>query len=291
MSDEREISFGGGSWLTHALGAGGAVRVVIAEADEVADALRQAHGLSPTATRIATEATLAALLLSAHVKGQEKLTLQLGLSQPEARFIGEIDTDHRYRGRFSPSDLEQAAVQAGLRGLLLAVKHDGTREVYRGITRVEHDSITAALRGYLSESAQLHGVILTCVELDADGRVSRAVAALIERLAPQEGAESLTDDQFRDQFGGLERQGGAAALADLIAGRLQGERIRILEHRPVFWGCTCSRQRVLDTLGGLTSQELRAMADEDGGASVDCHFCNAHYEITAAELLTLCEGE
>ena len=260
------------------------VRVVLAEAAEVADALRQAHGLKDGATQIATEAALAALLLSAHAKGRERLTLQLALAVPEARFIGEIDPDHRFRGRFSPSRLGSEIDPAGLHGLLLAVKHDEDREVYRGVTAVEGTSIAGALRVYLRDSAQLHGVILLDVAVDDDGRVQRAVAALIERLAPQEGYESLSSEAFAAHFDQVE---GVEQLRELVDGKLAGDPIRILDRRPVFWGCSCSRSRVLDTLAGLGPDELRAMADEDDGASVDCHFCNAHYELSADELRAL----
>ncbi|TVQ93835.1 MAG: Hsp33 family molecular chaperone HslO [Deltaproteobacteria bacterium] len=288
MAQRSEISFQDGSWITHGLALGGAVRVVLAEAAEIADALRQAHGLKEGATQIATEAALAALLLSAHAKGRERLTLQLALVVPEARFIGEIDADHRFRGRFSPSRLGSEIDPIDLHGLLLAVKHDEDREVYRGVTAVEGTSIAGALRVYLRDSAQLHGIILVDVVVDDEGRVTRAVAALIERLAPQEGYESLSSEAFAANFAHVEGQ-DVDRLRELVAGNLAGEPIRVLDRRPVFWGCSCSRTRVLDTLAGLGPEELRAMADEDDGASVDCHFCNAHYEITADELRSMAE--
>ncbi len=283
MTDAPEIVPGGGSWITHALGAGGAVRVVVAEADEVADALREAHGLGPTAARLAAEATVAAFLLSAHAKGEERLTLQLALEEPKGRYIGEVDAQLRFRGRMSPAELPPGADVDALHGALLAAKHDGVREVYRGITPVHGTSVLGALRGYLRDSAQLHGVILGRVQV-RDGRVVHASGALIERLPPHDDYATLSASAFEERFGALVGAAGDAALDEILAGRLLGERLEVLEQRPVFWGCTCSAARVRDALRGLDPAELRAMADEDDGAQVDCHFCNARYTLSAAEL-------
>jgi molecular chaperone Hsp33 len=290
MTDSPEIVAGGGSWITHGLACGGAVRVVIAEADEVADALREAHHLSPDAARLAAEATVAAFLLSAHAKGGERLTLQLALDRPRCRFVGEVDADHRFRGRLSPSELPAGFDRADLHGLLLAAKHDGHREVYRGVTLVDHASVIGALRGYMRDSAQLHGVLLCAVTVGADGRVLRAAGALLERMPPSGDLPSLDADAFAARFAALEGDGEEAAVQALLEGDLGGERVAILEQRPVFWGCSCSRGRVLDALSGLAPEELRSMADADGGAKVDCHFCNASYALTAAELRELADA-
>lgn len=284
MSSGPEIDPLGGSWITHGLVADGAARLVLAEAAEVADALRQAHGLDRTATELAAQATIAAFLLSAHVKGEERLTLQLVLQPGGVRFVGEVDPSHRFRGRLSPSDLAGRVDLERLEGLLFAAKHDGEREVYRGATPVEGVSITQALRHYLRDSAQVQGVILTAVSLDDDGRVVLASGAVVERLPVQADAPSLEPAAFAERFGALERCDTAAILRELGAGQLGGERVRVLHHRPIFWGCSCSRERVLDTLAGLGRDELLSMADDDDGASVDCHFCNAHYDVTADEL-------
>jgi redox-regulated HSP33 family molecular chaperone len=185
---------------------------------------------------------------------------------------------------------EAMAAGARLHGLLLAAKHDGRREVYRGVTPVDHASVIGALRCYMRDSAQLHGVLLCAVTVGADGRVLRAAGALIERLPPSGDLPSLDAEAFAARFAALERDGEEAAVQALLDGDLGGERVAILEQRPVFWGCSCSRGRVLDALSGLAPDELRSMADVDGGAKVDCHFCNASYALTAAELRELADA-
>jgi molecular chaperone Hsp33 len=285
MADVEMVP-GGGSWITRALAASGAVRLLVVEADEVADALREAHQLDPKGAVLAAEAAIATLLMSAYTKGAERLTLRIGFERPSARFVGELDGEHRFRGRFSPTPTPDDLDPQRLQGLMFAAKHDGTREVYRGVTSLEGVSITEALRGHLMESSQVHGVLGTHVAV-VDGRVVAAVGLLAERLPPAAGQPSIEVSAFLERYGGIERGDIAADVAGVVGGSLWGETVEILEQRPVFWACTCSYERVVGALAGLPSDELRAMAREDRGAEVDCHFCNAHYHVSEETLLRL----
>jgi molecular chaperone Hsp33 len=284
-----EVTADGGSWLTRALVDDGAVRLVIVEAAEVADALREAHDLAPGSTRLAAEASLATLLLSAYAKGAEKLTLQLALEEPQGRYIGELDPEHRFRGRLDPATLTEVDPTA-LRGLLFVAKHDGEREIYRGITDLRRTSVTGALRTHLSDSSQVHGALATSVHLDDAGRVTVATGILAERLPPEPGKPSLGAEAFEARWGDLDGHDVRELLAETRRRRLLGAELHLLEQRPVFWGCTCSRGRVLDALAGLAAEELRAMADKDDGAAVDCHFCATTYRVDADELRALADA-
>lgn len=285
---EPEISFAGGSWITRALTDDGAVRVLIVECDEVADATRAAHDLGPTSARLAAEATIAALLLAAYVKGDEKLTLQIALERPQARFIGELDPQHRFRARLQPADLPATLDLADLHGLLFAAKHDGKREVYRGITAIDGSSITDALRGHLQDSSQVHGVLATEVQI-ADGKVSFAAGVLVERLPAHPSQHSLTSAEFQARWGDLRHDELPALLAEVEARSMRGSPVRILDHRPALWGCSCTRHKMLGALAGVAPADLLVMADEDGGAVVDCHFCNTQYTVSADELRAMAE--
>lgn len=281
-----EMTLGGGSWLSRALADDGATRVLIAEADEVAESLREAHGLTGASARLAAEAAVATILLAAYVKGDEKLTLQIVLDQPEARYIGELDPDHRFRARLDPADLGDVDIRV-LHGLLFAAKHDGTREVYRGITPVDGTSVTGALRAHLVDSSQVSGQLATAVRLDEDGRVAFAGGVLVERLPPAPGQPSMLPDAFLERYGDLPGSDVEALIAETRRDRLRGGALHTLEQRPLFWSCTCSMDRVVGALSGMQPEELLAMAEEDGGASVDCHFCGAHYAVEADTLREL----
>ena len=68
--------------LVRALVAERAVRLLLVEARGPAEHTRRIHGLGPDAARIAAEMVVAAALSSAHIKGDEQLTLQIQGASP-----------------------------------------------------------------------------------------------------------------------------------------------------------------------------------------------------------------
>ena len=54
-----------------------------------------------------------------------------------------------------------------------------------------------------------------------------------------------------------------------------------------MYQCDCTRERIERALISVGAEELQDMIERDGGAQVKCHFCNAVYEFTAAELSDL----
>lgn len=282
-----EASAVGGSWLTRVLVDGGAVRLVLVEAEELAEAVREAHDLPPDQTRLVAEANLATLMLSAYVKGEEKLVLQLALQQPEARYLGELDPSRRFRARLWTQGLGGGVEPTMLKGLLQAAKYVGDREVYRGITGIDHTSITDALRGHLVDSAQVHGALAVHVALDEDGAVTRARAVLAERLPEEDGKPSISVDAFASSWGTLGTEDVDTIFEGVAQRTLHGQPVHVLEQLPALWGCTCSKERVIGALVGLGADELRTMAAEDHGAVMHCEFCNARYELSEDEILEL----
>lgn len=277
----------GSSWITRALADGGAVRVILVEGEAVAEAIRTAHDLPPTAARLAAEATVATLLLSAYAKGDEKLTLQIAARSPQFRWIGELDPSRRFRGRLWSDALDEAADPRAVDGVMQVAKYVRDREVYRGITGVEGTSVTRALRDHLMDSAQVAGVLAARVVLDDDGRITRAAGVLAERLPPEADKPTLTAAEFETRWGSLAEQDVEDVIRGVNNQTLLGRPTHRLETLPAIWGCTCSRTRVLDALAGLGTDELHAMADEDEGAVIDCDFCGARYAVSAEDLRTL----
>jgi molecular chaperone Hsp33 len=51
--------------------------------------------------------------------------------------------------------------------------------------------------------------------------------------------------------------------------------------------CSCSHERVENTLISLGRNELQSMLSTDGKAEVVCHFCNEKYQFDRSELMAL----
>jgi molecular chaperone Hsp33 len=274
-------SFGGDvddtGWLLRGLTADGAARVLAVEVTAAAAEVARAHRLSPVAARVAAEGVVATALLSAHIKGDERLTLQLQGERPKVAFIGDIDADGNLRARLTPSALPRGADTA-LNGVMVAIKHDAMRELYRGASEVRGERLTDALSRHLRSSAQVPGALVAVVQADAAG-VHFAGGLYVELLPHAEGGEALVEPEAL-------LQGDARALVDAVGAGLglPGVAIEVLDRRPITWRCSCGQERVESMLLALGPDELKAMREEDGHAEITCDFCRSTYRVEADAL-------
>ena len=81
------------------------VRVLAAVADGPAEVLRKNHGLGPEAARLASEGLISNVLLSAYIKGDERILLEIAGSHPSFAFSGEA----RSMGWFADASAPQTS--------------------------------------------------------------------------------------------------------------------------------------------------------------------------------------
>ncbi len=251
------------------------VRVLAVDATAAAEELRARHGLSGHAAVAASEGLIAAQLMSAYIKGEERLTLQFQCEQPRFAMIADVHADGATRGRFTPAVIPRSRP---LRGAIMVIKHDATRELYRGVAPVEDTDFQGALQAYLVHSQQAVGVVRIQAELDDQGAVRVAHGLLVEKLPDQETSV------FEDLFGGLAEASLDRVLPAVLAGEIWGFPMKILETRALRFACTCSHERSRDILMGLGIDELNALLAEQGTAEMTCNFCLDLYSFDGDEV-------
>ena len=279
MSEESE----GGS-LFRAVAADGAVRIIAVEVTAAADETRERHTLGPGSARVGADAVVAAALMSAHVKGDERMTLQIQGSDPRIAVYAEVDSEGVVRARVTPSDARPGD-NGEISGVLVAAKANAQQEMYRGATEISDGNLEAALTEHLGASAQLDSVLRIRSSV-VEGRVVAARGVLVEKL-PGHADDTAGELRAISVLEVLRDRSTEEILEAIDRHELLGEPIDVLEWRSVRWRCRCSRQKVESTLIALGHEELEVMAAEDGGASVSCHFCNEDYRFTAGELRAL----
>lgn len=260
------------STLLTALTADGTVRVIAVDGTRIADDTRCMHQLPSHAAILAGEATIAAALLSAHVKDDERILLQVRGEYPDCSLIAEVDAFGAVRAKLTPRD---AGLPADHRftGVFVAAKSDATREVYRGTTEIIDEPIDAALQRHLGWSSQVDAIIRIGATAGPDG-ITAACGILVERLGADPSRPSIDSAVFTERYSALHEREPDELLAEIRSGRLLGAPLQILDQRPLVWRCRCSAEKVEGMLLGLGRDTLREMLDEDGQAEVTCHFCN-----------------
>jgi molecular chaperone Hsp33 len=99
----------------------------------------------------------------------------------------------------------------------------------------------------------------------------------------------MSDSLHRFLF---EQAGVRGELLDLPAERLlyrlfHEETVRLFDSEPVAFRCSCSRQRIEDTLRALGAQEVESILEDQGAIEIDCEFCNRHYHLDRVDALKL----
>lgn len=266
---------------------GRSARFLVVSLPQLAELVRQRHGLGPDAARLAAEAMVATTLMSAWIKGSERITLQLQGQRPGFAFVCDVDAEGGLRARLSPGQLQHPS-DGGIDGLMLAIKADAQRELYRGVTALEGRSIEGALRGHLGDSTQVDVVLRIGVEQDPDGRITGAGGVVVERLPADPMLPSIEPAAFMATYGQIEREDVFDTLVAAAFGRIGGQDIEVLEERALCWRCSCSLERIEAVLFNLGPAELQSMWQEDDGAEVSCHFCNIQYRVSGDRLAELC---
>jgi molecular chaperone Hsp33 len=266
--------------LVRGLVLGGRARVLAVVADSTAQEIVRAHGLAGAAARICTQGVVATLLMSAHIKDEERLMVQVQASKPRFAFHGEARADGSVRARLSPTWFPETEQ---VEGALLAIKWDGDKELYRGVAELK-ESFEASLQEYLVSSQQTHGVVRLQVKVDEDGRVRVASGLLVEMLGGQMEAAA-----FEPLVRPLRSANMGEVMTGFAFGQLLGGPVEVLESRPVTLRRT-TLARVEGMLRGLGAAELRAMAEEQGEASITCQFTNETFTVGKDRLIELAEG-
>jgi molecular chaperone Hsp33 len=255
------------------------VRFLAAVADGPAEVLRSNHQLVGAASVLAAEGLVANVLLSAYIKGEERILLEIAGTRPHFSYSGEARSDGMVRGRFSPSQMASAE---HLEGRLIAIKWDAHKELYRGIAQVNHPSMEGALQAYLSQSQQSPGLVRLEASAREDNRVDFAAGLLVEMIP-----ECMEPEEFQALVGPLAQADLRDVMTQFAFGELLGETIEILEVRDLRFQCRCSRERVERTLRALGPEEMRSLIEDPGYAEVTCHFCNATYRLETEEIEAL----
>ncbi len=85
-----------------------------------------------------------------------------------------------------------------------------------------------------------------------------------------------------DTVDDLELIGPSVAPTDLLVRLFHEEGPRVFDLQAVRFGCTCSEERVRNSLSIYSAKDIQTMTTTDGIVTADCQFCGAHYRLDPA---------
>lgn len=287
-----------GDFVVRAVAGEGTIRAVAAVTTRSVAEARERHGSYPTATAAMGRVLTAAGLMAATLGDEQSVTIRVAGSGPAGTIFADGDGDGNVRGYMqnpkvdlplNPLGKLAVADAVGLPGFLHVTRDPGLgRPPYTGTAALVTGEIGDDFTAYFARSEQLPSLVALGVLVNPDGGVAAAGGMMVQMLP---GADESWADHINDRADALNRlswqiEGGLTPeqMVDLVLG---GTDARIVHRSPLGFKCRCSRDRARGILSSLASDELEAMADEDGGAELRCHFCSETYNFDEESLREL----
>lgn len=265
-----------------------AARGEIVHLDTVWRTVLERRAYPPAVRQVLGEATAAAALLSAAIKFDGLLTLQIQAGGPLRLAVVQATSERtlralaRWDGDPEPKPLRELC---GDGTLILTLDPGQGREPYQGVVSLRGERLAEALEDYFERSEQLP----TRIHLTANE--SAAAGLLLQRLpdaglATEDDWNRLTLLAATLQPRELLELDAAALLRRLF----HEDDVRLFKPAAFGYRCACSRERTAAMLYALGEAELRQTAREQGTLQVDCEFCGQRYAFDAVDLSGLLAG-
>ena len=233
------------------------------------------HDYPPAVRDLLGELMAASALLSATLKFNGSIILQIQGTGPVSLLVVECTSERTLRGMAQwagapPPMPFPDLVGAGKFVITIDPRETGQR--YQGIVSLEGDTVSEVLENYLLRSEQLDSRLW----LAADPH--QAAGMLLQKLPGRDAADTDMWDRATHLGATLTRQELLGLPANEIIRRLYHEEdIRVFDSETIEFHCSCSRERVANALRLLGYAEVQSILAERSMIDVDCEFCNQHY--------------
>lgn len=265
------------------------VRGKIVHLDASWQAVLARHGYPEPIRDLLGEAMAASVLLGATIKFNGSLTLQIQGDGPVSLLVVQVSTEGTLRGLAEWSgEIKPAPLKDLFQNGRLAITIDQGEELdnYQGIVDLGDGDLATALEGYFTTSEQLD----TRIWLVADEQ--QAAGFMLQQMPASES--SIDDYQAEDEdawqrivyLGSTITRKELLELdtEELIHRLFHEEDVRLFAAEQFSFSCTCSRERIEETLRGLGYGEVHDILKETEIVEVNCHFCNQRYEFDAVDV-------
>ena len=291
------------------------IRGRVARLDGTLEGILEQHEYPPQVEALVAEMALLTAMIGQTIKLRWKLSLQVQ-SKGAVRMIAtdyygpdEDGRSARIRA-YASYDAEQLTDatpfdQIGDGYFAIMIDQGEDMAPYQGITPLTDGSLSACAEAYFAQSEQLptrFQLSFGKSSLPGDGERWRAGGVMLQHMpkaspfvARGEGtgdvltaSDLLYDDEeenwnrvniLLDTVEDLELIGPALPPTDLLLRLFNEEQPRVFDAQAVRFGCTCSEDRVRQSLSIYSAKDIEQMTTDGGRVTADCQFCGAHYDL------------
>ncbi|MGB0960738.1 MAG: Hsp33 family molecular chaperone HslO [Halocynthiibacter sp.] len=293
------------------------IRGRVARLDGVLDNVLAQHDYPDAIEALVAEAAILTALIGQTIKLRWKLSLQIRGSGA----VRIIATDYyapqhegdvakiRAYASFDEEKLDQKAVpfsQIGKGYFAILIDQGEGTEPYSGITPIAGGSLAACAETYFEQSEQLRTEFKLSFgkSMEPGGQNGWRAGGIMIQQMPKASSllitetvsktANLTDEEVEENWNRtrilmnsveeLELVGPKVPPLNLLYRLFHEEDARVFDAQPVLFGCTCSEDRVRNTMSMYSAKDIAHMTTDEGTVTADCQFCGAHYVMDPKEL-------
>jgi molecular chaperone Hsp33 len=299
------------------------IRGRVARLDGTLNRILAQHAYPPQVEALVAEAVLLTAMIGQTLKLRWKLSVQIRGNGP-IRIIAtdyyapsDDGTPAQLRGwaSFDPERLDpdqRAFDQIGQGYFAILLDQGEGTTPYQGITPLAGGSLSACAETYFAQSEQLPtrfalalgrsrlmgsderwragGVMLqhmpkaSPLKSDEGGSGEGGLLAATDILDGEEGENWNRANILLDTVEELELIGPSVQPIELLARLFHEEAPRVFDAQPVQFGCSCTAEKVRQSLSIYSAKDIATMTTDKGVVTADCQFCGAHYELAPETL-------
>lgn len=298
------------------------IRGRVARLDGVLDQVLSQHDYPPAIEALVAEMSLLTAMIGQTIKLRWKLSLQVRGDGP-ARLIatdyygptedGEPARVRAYasydKDRIDPTGHPFSQIGKGYFAILIDQGPDMTP--YQGITPIAGGSLSSCAETYFAQSEQLPtsfhltfgksalpggiegwragGIMLQSMPKASPHAQDEAsgeggLLAATDILDADEGEDWNRASLLMRTAEEIELIGPTVQPTELLVRLFHEEQPRVFDPQPVKFGCSCSSEKVRQSLSIYSAKDISHMTTDEGIVTADCQFCGAHYEFAPATL-------
>ncbi|TNJ45548.1 Hsp33 family molecular chaperone HslO [Phaeobacter sp. B1627] len=292
----------------------------VARLDGVLDGVLEQHTYPAAVEALVAEMTLLTALIGQTMSLRWKLSLQVQ-SKGAVRMIAtdyyapEKEGDAARIRAYASFDADRVTEGAPFEQVgegyfaILIDQGEGTQP-YQGITPLSETSLSDCAEAYFAQSEQLPTRFqLSFGKSSEPGKQEswRAGGVMLQHMpkaspfaAKSDGsgdvlkaADLLSDDEEENwnrvnmllaTVEELELIGPSVSPTELLLRLFHEEQPRVYDAQSVRFGCTCSEERVRQSLSIYSAKDIGTMTTDEGRVTADCQFCGAHYDLDPASV-------
>ncbi|MGF1803913.1 Hsp33 family molecular chaperone HslO [Aliivibrio sifiae] len=236
------------------------------------------------------ELLVATTLLTATLKFEGSITLQLQGDGPVSLAVINGDNDQKVRGvaRFDGDIADDATLHQLMgKGYLVITISPKDGERYQGVVALDGKDLAACFEGYFERSEQLKTRLWLRLG-EFEGK-PHAAGMLLQVMPDGTGSaddfehlEQLTDTIKNEELFGLEAE-------DVLYRLYNQDKVQLFEPQAVEFFCGCSRERSAGAIVTIARAEVDDIVKTEGKVSLHCDYCGTSYDFDSIDVANIFE--